>query len=48
MPTFKIWRIGSKEVRIEEARSGREACEKTGWDPKDCELQVIPEKSIIR
>ena len=48
MPMFKIWRIGSREVCIEEANSEREACEKTGWEPEECELQVIPEESIIR
>ena len=48
MPMFKIWRIGSTEVGIEEANSEREACEKTGWEPEECELQMIPEENIIR
>ena len=48
MPTFKIWLVGTRKVSIEEADSEREACEKTGWEPEECELQVIPEKDIIR
>ena len=48
MPTFKIWLIGTREVCIEEAHSAREACEKTGWKPEECEVQLIPEESIIR
>ncbi|HTN73300.1 MAG TPA: hypothetical protein VMO00_19625 [Methylomirabilota bacterium] len=48
MPTFRIWRIGSREACIEEANSAREACEKTGWEPEECELQIIPEENIVR
>lgn len=48
MATYKIWRVGTQEVSIEEANSEREACEKTGWDPNECEWQVIPEQSIVR
>ena len=31
MPIFKIWRLGSKEVSIEEGNSVEEACSKAGW-----------------
>lgn len=48
MPTFKIWLVGTRKVCIEEADSEREACEKTGWEPGECELQLIPEENIIR
>ena len=48
MPTFKIWLLGTREVSIEEADSEREACEKTGWEPEECELQLIPEENIVR
>jgi len=48
MPTFKIWLVGTREVSIEEADSERAACEKTGWEPEECELQLIPEENIIR
>jgi len=48
MPTYKIWRIGTRDVWIEEANTIREACEKIGWKPEDCEVQMIPEENIIR
>lgn len=48
MATYKIWLVGTQEVSIEEADSEREACAKTGWQPSDCELQLIPEQAIIR
>ena len=48
MATYKIWLIGTQEMSIEEADSEREACEKTGWRATECELQVIPEQSIVR
>jgi hypothetical protein len=48
MPTFKIWLIGTRELRIEEAKSTREACQKAGWKPEECEVQLIPEENIIR
>ena len=48
MPTFKIWLIGSRELRIEEANSAQEACQKAGWKPEECEVQMIPEENIIR
>jgi len=47
MPTFKIWCVGTRECSIEEAISEREACEKTGLRAVDCEVQLIPEESII-
>lgn len=48
MATYKIWLVGTQEMSIEEANSEREACAKTGWKPSECELQVIPERAIIR
>ena len=48
MPTFKIGRIGTRDVRIEEAQSAREACAKAGWKPEECDVQIIPEENIIR
>jgi len=48
MPTFKIWLVGTRKVCIEEADSEWEACEKTGWEPEECEFQLIPEENIIR
>lgn len=48
MATYKIWLVGTQEVCIEEANSEHEACAKTGWAVRDCELQLIPEQAIIR
>ena len=48
MPTFKIGRIGTREIRIEEAESAREACAKAGWRTEECDVQIIPEENIIR
>ena len=48
MPMYKIWRIGTREVWIEEADTIRGACEKIGWKPEECEVQMIPEENIIR
>ncbi|HUK42719.1 MAG TPA: hypothetical protein VLX11_16805 [Candidatus Acidoferrales bacterium] len=48
MPIFKIGRIGTREVSIEEAESAREACAKAGWKPEECDVQIIPEGNIIR
>lgn len=47
MPIFKIWRLASKEVSIEEGSSVEEACAKAGWKSEDCEVQAIPEEEII-
>ncbi len=47
MPIFKIWRLASKEVSIEEGSSVEEACAKAGWKSEECEVQAIPEKEII-
>jgi hypothetical protein len=47
MPTFKIWRIGTREACIEEAETVRQACAKAGWKPEECEVQIIPEENII-
>lgn len=48
MATYKIWLVGTHEVTIEEANSEHEACAKSGWAVRDCELQRIPEQAIIR
>lgn len=47
MPVFKIWRLATKEVSIEEGSSVEEACAKAGWKSEECEAQVIPENQII-
>lgn len=47
MPIFKIWRLASKEVSIEEGSSVEEACRKAGWKSEDCEVETIPEDQII-
>lgn len=47
MPIFKIWRVASKEISIEEGSSVEEACAKAGWKSEECEAQVIPEDQII-
>ena len=48
MATYKIWLVGTEDVCIEEANSEREACKKSGWDPTECEVQIIPERYIVR
>lgn len=47
MPIFKIWRVGRKEVSIEEGSSAEEACRKAGWKREECEVEVIPEEQIV-
>ncbi len=47
MAIFKIWRLASKEVSIEEGSSVEEACSKAGWKSEECEVQAIPEDQII-
>jgi hypothetical protein len=47
MPTFRIWYIGTEDFSIEEARSEVEACEKTGRDSQECEVERIPEENIV-
>lgn len=47
MPIFKIWRLASKEVSIEEGCSAAEACAKAGWKSGECQMEVIPEEQII-
>jgi hypothetical protein len=48
MPTFRIWYIGTEDFAIEEARSELEACEKTGRDSQECEVERVPEEIILR
>ncbi len=47
MPIFKIWRLASKEVSIEEGCSAAEACAKAGWKAEECEVQTIPEEQVV-
>jgi hypothetical protein len=47
MPTFRIWYIGTEDFAIEEARSEIEACEKTGRDSQECEVERIPAENIV-
>jgi hypothetical protein len=48
MPTFRIWYIGTEDFSIEEASSELEACQKTGQNSEECEVQQIPEENIVR
>jgi hypothetical protein len=48
MPTFRIWYIGTEDFAIEEAKSELEACQKTGRNTEECEVQRIPEENILR
>jgi hypothetical protein len=47
MPTFRIWYVGTEDFSIEEARSEIEACEKTGRNSQECEVQRIPDENIV-
>jgi len=47
MPTFRIWYIGTEDFSIEEASSELEACQKTGRDSEECEVQKIPDENIV-
>jgi hypothetical protein len=47
MPTFRIWYIGSDDFAIEEASSELEACQKTGRNSEECEVQRIPDENIV-
>jgi hypothetical protein len=48
MATFRIWYIGTDDFAIEEASSELEACQKTGRNSEDCEVQRIPDENIVR
>lgn len=41
MKIFKVARIGTRDVTIEEAQDGRAACFKAGWAPEWCEWMDI-------
>ncbi len=43
---FKIARIGTKDVTVEEAPDGRSACWAAGWDPEWCEVVDITDTVI--
>jgi hypothetical protein len=47
MPTFRIWYVGTEDFAIEEASSELEACQKTGRNSEECEVQRIPEENIV-
>lgn len=47
MGIFKIGRIGTKEVTIEEAEDVRAACYKAGWAPEWCEVTKITDQIIV-
>jgi hypothetical protein len=47
MPTFRIWYIGSDDFAIEEASSELEACQKTGRNSEECEVERIPDEHIV-
>ena len=41
-----IWRIGkiaTSSVTVEEADTWEQACRKAGWEPEDCEVADITE-----
>ena len=40
---YKVARIGTKEVTVEEAEDERAACWKAGWAPEWCEATDITE-----
>ena len=35
---FKVGKIGTREIRIEEAETPRAAALKAGWDPDECQM----------
>jgi len=43
---FKIAKIGTKEVAIEEAETPFLACLKAGWSPEKCEVVDVTEEVI--
>ena len=44
---FKIARIGTKEITIEEAEDARAACWKANWVPEWCEATDITEELAL-
>lgn len=43
MPIWRIGKIGTSQVTIEEADTWDQACRKAGWEPRDCEAVDITE-----
>ena len=41
MSIYKIGRIGTKDIAIEEADDERAACFKAGWSPEWCRVEDI-------
>ena len=44
---FKIARIGTKEITVEEAEDPRAACWKANWAPEWCEVADITEELAV-
>ena len=43
MPIWRIGKVATSSVTIEEADTWEQACRKAGWEPKDCEVADITE-----
>ena len=47
---MSVWRIGkiaTSSVTVEEADTWEQACRKAGWEPEDCEVADITESVRI-
>lgn len=47
MPIWRIGKIATSSIAIEEADTWEQACRKAGWEPKDCETIDITENVRI-
>ena len=43
MPIWRIGKVATSQVTIEEADTWERACRMAGWEPKDCEIADITE-----
>ena len=43
MPIWRIGKVATSSVTVEEADTWEQACRKAGWKPKDCEVADITE-----
>lgn len=41
MPIWRVGKIGTSRIAVEEADTRGEACRKAGWEPEDCETADI-------
>lgn len=41
MPIWRIGKIGTSQVTVEESETWDGACRKAGWEPQDCEIADI-------